>query len=110
MQGHPPERKIPGKMVVPSDPQREQVLKLIAEKDKIEKKIAELGYTLQKVSLPRISILFNFLNAVPITFRTTSASTSRWSTPKAFHVPTSMFDQFASLVLKSSVSRMISNS
>lgn len=68
MQGHPPERKIPGKMVVPSDPQREQVLKLIAEKDKIEKKIAELGYTLQKVSLPRISTLLNFFNAIPINF------------------------------------------
>lgn len=38
------------KMVVPSDPKREQVLKLIAEKDKIEKKIEELGLTLQQVS------------------------------------------------------------
>lgn len=36
-------------MVVPSDPQREQVLRLIAEKERIEKKIAELGLTLQKV-------------------------------------------------------------
>jgi hypothetical protein len=36
-------------MVVPSDPQREQVLRLIDEKDRIEKKIAELGLTLQKV-------------------------------------------------------------
>lgn len=36
-------------MVVPSDPQREQVLRMIEEKDKVEKKIAELGLTLQKV-------------------------------------------------------------
>lgn len=41
-------------MGVPSDPQREQVLKLIAEKDKIEKKIAELGLTLQRVRFIKV--------------------------------------------------------
>lgn len=35
------------KMVVSTDPQREQVLKLIEEKEKIEKKIADLGLVLQ---------------------------------------------------------------
>ena len=37
-------------MVVSTDPQREQVLKLIEEKGKIEKKIADLGSVLQTVS------------------------------------------------------------
>lgn len=36
-------------MVVSTDPQREQVLKLIEEKDKIEKKISDLGVVLQTV-------------------------------------------------------------
>jgi hypothetical protein len=36
-------------MVVSTDPQREQVLKLIEEKEKIEKKIADLGLVLQTV-------------------------------------------------------------
>lgn len=35
------------KMVVSTDPQREQVLKLIEEKERIEKKIADLGQVLQ---------------------------------------------------------------
>ncbi|CRL06005.1 CLUMA_CG018979, isoform A [Clunio marinus] len=34
-------------MVVSTDPQREQVLKLIGEKEKVEKKIADLGLVLQ---------------------------------------------------------------
>lgn len=38
-------------MVVSTDPQREQVLKLIEEKEKIEKKIADLGLVLQTVCL-----------------------------------------------------------
>lgn len=37
-------------MVVSTDPQREQVLKLIEEKEKIEKKIADLGLVLKTVS------------------------------------------------------------
>lgn len=37
-------------MVVPSNPRREQVLKLIDEKDKIEKKISDLGVVLQQVT------------------------------------------------------------
>lgn len=36
-------------MVVSTDPQREQVLKLIEEKDKIEHKIADLGLVLRNV-------------------------------------------------------------
>lgn len=36
-------------MVVSTDPQREQVLKLIEEKEKIEKKIADLGLVLAQV-------------------------------------------------------------
>jgi hypothetical protein len=36
-------------MVVSTDPQREQVLKLIEEKGKIEKKVADLGLVLQQV-------------------------------------------------------------
>lgn len=36
-------------MVVSTDPQREQVLKLIEEKEKIEKKIADHGVVLQTV-------------------------------------------------------------
>lgn len=36
-------------MVVSTDPQREQVLKLIEEKEKIEKKIADQGVVLQRV-------------------------------------------------------------
>ena len=38
-------------MVVPSNPRREQVLKLIDEKDKIEKKISDLGVVLQQVRI-----------------------------------------------------------
>jgi hypothetical protein len=38
-------------MVVSTDPQREQVLKLIEEKEKIEKKIADLGLVLQTVRI-----------------------------------------------------------
>ena len=37
-------------MVVSTDPQREQVLKLIEEKEKVDKKIAELGLVLQTVN------------------------------------------------------------
>ena len=36
-------------MVVSTDPQREQVLKLIEEKNKIERKIADCGLVLQTV-------------------------------------------------------------
>lgn len=36
-------------MVVPDNPKREQVLKLIEEKDKIERSIAELGEILKVV-------------------------------------------------------------
>lgn len=38
-------------MVVSTDPQREQVLKLIEEKDRIEKKIADLGLVLKTVRI-----------------------------------------------------------
>lgn len=41
-------------MVVSTDPQREQVLKLIEEKAKIEKKIADLGLVLQTVRKMKI--------------------------------------------------------
>lgn len=36
-------------MVVPASPKREQVLKLIAEKDKIEKQISDYGNVLSCV-------------------------------------------------------------
>lgn len=38
-------------MVVSTDPQREQVLKLIEEKEKIDKKIVDLGLILQTVNM-----------------------------------------------------------
>lgn len=40
-------------MVVSTDPQREQVIKLIDEKTKIEKKISDLGLVLQTVRIVR---------------------------------------------------------
>lgn len=41
-------------MVVSTDPQREQVLKLIEEKTSIEKKIADQGVVLQRVRYSEI--------------------------------------------------------
>jgi hypothetical protein len=37
-------------MVVSTDPQRENVLKLIEEKEKVERKISDLGVVLAQVS------------------------------------------------------------
>lgn len=52
------------RMVVSTDPQREQVLKLIEEKEKIERKLSDLGLVLATVSKTWIKgfleIVFNF--------------------------------------------------
>lgn len=67
-------------MVVSTDPQREQVLKLIEEKEKIERKISDLGLVLATVSSSSFSIspeLFIFCRRTKLDF------TISWSTPKA---------------------------
>lgn len=50
-------------MVVPNNPKREQVLKLIEEKDRIEKRISEIGEILRAVSFSILKQLHGFLIA-----------------------------------------------
>lgn len=88
-------------MVVSTDPQREQVLKLIEEKDKIEKKISDLGLVLQQVGILSESTMFVSLTLLFLLFRTKSASMSHSSMLKASRERRLMFVQSDWHALKS---------
>ena len=50
-----------GKMVVPASPKREQVLKMIDEKEKIERQINDFGRILNNVSKIKLDAILMFI-------------------------------------------------